>query len=98
MSDIPSGESHIDYIGVSETQSHKKNIPERPQSERNPPGRPLPGETHDRAQQERRKGHHIISTATYYRAERRGTGAFRSGGSYFPTDGGADAGDEAYDE
>ena len=96
---MPSGESHIDYIGVSsETQSHEKNIPERTQSERNPPGRPLSGETHDQVQHELRKGHHIISTATYYRAERRGTGVFQSGGSYVPADGGADTGDETYDE
>ena len=94
MSDMPSGESRIDYIGVSETQSHEKTIPERTQSERNLPNRPVPGEPHDLVQHERRKRHHIISTATYYRAERRGTGAFRSGGSYVPVDGG----DEAYDE
>lgn len=98
MSDMPSGESHIDYIGVSDTQSHEIKTPEQVQSERNPLGRTLSAETHDRAQHERRKGHHIISTATYYRAERRGAGAFRSGGSYFPVDGGADTGDKTYDE
>ena len=94
---MPPGESRIGYIGVSETHSHEKNIPERTQSERNLPDSPVPGETHDLVQHERRKPHHIISTATYYRAERRGTGAFRSGGSYVPVDGAADAG-ETYDE
>lgn len=55
-------------------------------------------ESHDRVQPERRKGHQVISTATYFRAERRGSGGVGYGGSYVPTDVEADAGDGMHDE
>ena len=96
MSGIQSGENSIDQIGISETQSHEKKSLERTQSEQDSSGNPSPGATHERAQ-ERRKGHHVISTETYYRVERRGSGAFRSG-SYVLVDGGTDTEDGVFDE
>ncbi len=94
MSVTSSGENSA---GIGETPHHEENSREPCRSKTAISGIPVP-ESHDRVQPERRKGHQVISTATYFRAERRGSGGVGYGGSYVPTDVEADAGDGMHDE
>jgi hypothetical protein len=56
-------------------------------SENSAPGHSAMGEAYQSAERERRKNHQTISTATYYQADRRGSGYGIEEGQDSETDG-----------